>query len=223
MFKFNFQEVYWCSKLSTERTNMLKKFIPGEIVCDMFAGVGPLSIRAAKMGCRVIANDLNPACYKYLIQNAQINKVSNRIHAYNLDAREFMRDLLKTPRAALQVPDLLTSPPFEVLPACFSKAYMNLPMDALEFLDVFIGNFDPEIWTLETLPTIFVYTFAPDEGYHELIMKRLHSVLGDFEDSIITIRHVRSVSPHKEMYCVEFQLPGHIAFCDFISKKLRSE
>lgn len=200
---------------------MLKMFQPGDILCDMFAGVGPLSVRAAKMGCRVIANDLNPACYKALLQNALSNKVANKINAYNLDAREFMRNFLKTPRDKLETQDLLNSPPFEILPARFHKAYMNLPMDALEFLDVFVGNFNPEIWNEENLPMIYVYSFAPDEGYTEIILERLHSVLGDFEDSIIHIRHVRSVSPHKEMYCVEFRMPAHIAFTDHITKKLK--
>lgn len=28
-----------------------------------------MSIRAAKLGCNVIANDLNPECFKYLKKN----------------------------------------------------------------------------------------------------------------------------------------------------------
>jgi len=54
---------------------MLKKFKKGETLCDMFCGVGPLAIRAAKMGVKVLANDLNPDCYKYLLQNINKNKV----------------------------------------------------------------------------------------------------------------------------------------------------
>jgi tRNA (guanine37-N1)-methyltransferase len=39
----------------------------GEVLCDMFCGIGPLAVKAAvKKKIKVIANDLNPACYEYL-------------------------------------------------------------------------------------------------------------------------------------------------------------
>ncbi len=49
--------------------------LPNEILADIFCGVGPLAVRAAKKGLRVIANDLNPFCYEYLNVNCQLNKV----------------------------------------------------------------------------------------------------------------------------------------------------
>lgn len=67
---------------------------PGEILVDMFSGIGPLAVRAAKKGLRVIANDLNPKCYEYLLHNSKLNKVDSLLTAYNLDAREFMNNIL---------------------------------------------------------------------------------------------------------------------------------
>lgn len=65
-FTFDFQTVYWCTRLITERNKILSSLNKGDILIDMFCGVGPLSLRAAKAGVFVLANDLNPECYKYL-------------------------------------------------------------------------------------------------------------------------------------------------------------
>ena len=42
---------------------------------DMFGGIGPFAIPAAKKGCTVYSNDLNPSSFYYLTQNIQLNKV----------------------------------------------------------------------------------------------------------------------------------------------------
>lgn len=41
----------------------------------MFAGVGPFAVPAAKKGCAVLANDLNPNSEKYLAINVKNNQV----------------------------------------------------------------------------------------------------------------------------------------------------
>lgn len=62
----------------------------------MFCGIGPLSIRAAKQGLTVFANDLNPECIHYLKLNAKINKVEKNVHCFNMDARDFVRYLISS-------------------------------------------------------------------------------------------------------------------------------
>jgi tRNA (guanine37-N1)-methyltransferase len=67
-FKVDISRVYWCSKLGSERNRMIDKILKeGEVLCDMFCGIGPLALKAAvKKKIKVIANDLNPACFEYL-------------------------------------------------------------------------------------------------------------------------------------------------------------
>lgn len=46
---------------------------------DVFAGVGPLAIPAAKKVKHVYANDLNPNAVEYLERNSVLNRLERRI------------------------------------------------------------------------------------------------------------------------------------------------
>ena len=70
---------------------IIGKFNPGDVVGDVFGGVGPFAIPASKKNVIVLANDLNPESYKYLQENIKINKVEPFIKPFNLDGREFIR------------------------------------------------------------------------------------------------------------------------------------
>jgi tRNA (guanine37-N1)-methyltransferase len=75
-FKFDFSKVYWNSRLQGEHHRLISMFKPNELICDVFAGVGPFAVPAARNGkCMVFANDLNPVSYKYLNENIVTNKV----------------------------------------------------------------------------------------------------------------------------------------------------
>jgi tRNA G37 N-methylase Trm5 len=91
-FIFDFSRVYWNSRLSTEHTRMVAMWSKGDNICDMFCGVGPFAVPAAKKGCNVYANDLNPTSYEYLLKNIAKNKISAKnIHPNNGDARAYIR------------------------------------------------------------------------------------------------------------------------------------
>nr|XP_011470366.1 PREDICTED: tRNA (guanine(37)-N1)-methyltransferase 2 [Fragaria vesca subsp. vesca]XP_011470679.1 PREDICTED: tRNA (guanine(37)-N1)-methyltransferase 2 [Fragaria vesca subsp. vesca] len=96
-FKLDYSLVYWNSRLEHEHIRLVSQFRAGEVICDMFAGIGPFAIPAAQKGCIVYANDLNPDSIRYLKINAEINKVGDHVHAYNLDAREFVSQLMAVP------------------------------------------------------------------------------------------------------------------------------
>src|SRR6056297_1989826 len=59
-----------------------------ERVFDMFAGIGYFTLPMARAGAKVTAAEINPAAYRYLIENAVLNDVQNRVEAYRADCRE---------------------------------------------------------------------------------------------------------------------------------------
>lgn len=50
---------------------------------DVFCGVGPIAISAAKIVKRVYANDLNPCAIEYLERNCVLNKLERKIAVGN--------------------------------------------------------------------------------------------------------------------------------------------
>ena len=74
-FTFDFRKVYWNSRLHHEHERLVQMFKPEDVIADVFGGVGPFAIPAAKQRCAVLANDLNPESYKYLQVNIKQNKV----------------------------------------------------------------------------------------------------------------------------------------------------
>lgn len=115
-FFIDYEKVYWNSKLQDERNRLLKQFKKNDIICDPFCGVGPVVIRAAKLGCKVYCNDLNPVAIDCLKKNIRLNKVCERkIEAYNMDAKDF----------------LLLLADKEI---CIDHFFFNLPELSLEFV-----------------------------------------------------------------------------------------
>ncbi|XP_012844719.1 PREDICTED: tRNA (guanine(37)-N1)-methyltransferase 1-like, partial [Erythranthe guttata] len=78
-FQVDLASVYWNSRLATERQRLLSCFTYSDIVCDVFAGVGPLAIYAAKKVKHVYANDLNPCAVEYLERNSALHKLDRKI------------------------------------------------------------------------------------------------------------------------------------------------
>ncbi|KAH8369616.1 hypothetical protein KR093_000324 [Drosophila rubida] len=202
-FEFDFSKVYWNPRLSTEHERIVKILQPGDVLYDVFAGVGPFSVPAAKKRCHVLANDLNPVSFQWLQHNAKRNKCLPNIQMYNTDGREFIvkelrEDLLQRWRATAD------------------KAYsihitMNLPAMAVEFLDAFRA-----LYTTEELaelpehliyPQVHVYAFAKGEDTKTLVRQLVESNLGVVLDNELQgISFVRNVAPNKDMYRVSFEL-----------------
>lgn len=71
-----------------ERARMGEVVREGECVLDMFAGIGYFTLPMARAGARVTAVERNPVAFRYLLENAVLNRVENRIEAYRDDCRQ---------------------------------------------------------------------------------------------------------------------------------------
>ncbi|KZO96368.1 hypothetical protein CALVIDRAFT_563863 [Calocera viscosa TUFC12733] len=107
-FSFDYREVYFNTRLDNEHARIVEKFQPNEVICDVMGGVGPFSIPAAKKGCAVLLNDLNPNAIKWARFNITKNKVEDLIRLYEIDGVDFIRksvvDLFKEPFPAWEPP-----------------------------------------------------------------------------------------------------------------------
>ena len=206
-FCFDFSKVYWNSRLQSEHKRLVDIFQKDEVICDMFAGVGPFAVPAAKKGCIVYANDLNPESYSALVKNCKLNHVEGNVHCSNLDARQFVRELFTKDKKPQ-----------------FHHIIMNLPATAVEFLDTFKGVYSrvkPEISYDNTgeegsgvlkLPTVHCYCFSKAEDPVLEAMEQVSMRLGVEKLGHCEVYSVRNVAPKKMMMCVSFTLPREVAF-----------
>ena len=71
-----------------ERVRMGEVVAPGERVLDMFAGIGYFALPMARAGAEVTAVERNPAAFRYLIENAMLNGVDERLRPFRADCRD---------------------------------------------------------------------------------------------------------------------------------------
>ncbi|MDF9747683.1 class I SAM-dependent methyltransferase [Natrinema salsiterrestre] len=76
-----------------ERARMGELDVDGERVFDMFAGIGYFTLPMARAGARVTATEINPTAFRYLLENAVLNDVDDRVDAYMTDCRDLAGDL----------------------------------------------------------------------------------------------------------------------------------
>lgn len=108
------KKVYFSPRLATERKRVADSVKNGEIIVDMFAGVGPFPILIAKNhDVKIYAIDINPEAYRYMQKNIELNKVQDKVIPILGDVREVLSD--KNIKA--------------------DRIIMNLPGTAFEFLD----------------------------------------------------------------------------------------
>jgi len=156
--------VYFSPRLATERHRLAELAQSNETVADMFAGAGPFTVLLARKVKKAIAFELNPAAFRYLKKNIELNKLHN-VEACLGDAKD-------------------VAPKF---PGAAERVIMNLPHSAFNFLGEaltilsssggFIHYYDvkPENEFPQTIETVKKFVQNRDRTVETINLKKVRS------------------------------------------------
>lgn len=118
-------KAYFSPRLSQEHHRVAALVKAGEVVADLFAGVGPFAVPIGKLcpEAKVYAADINPDAVELLKINIRVNRVENRVYPLLGDARELAKNKL------CGVAD---------------RVIMNLPETAIDFVDAACQTLKPK-------------------------------------------------------------------------------
>ena len=107
-FIVDVENAFFSPRLSTERERIANLIQNGEVVNNMFGGVGMFSILAAKKkNCTVYSLDINPTASELCERNIRLNKLKGTVISINGDASETIRKQLndKSDRTLMLLPE----------------------------------------------------------------------------------------------------------------------
>ena len=95
-FVVDVKKAFFSPRLSTERDRISSLVKDGEIVINMFGGVGMFSIIAAKKKkCTVYNIDINPDAVKLCQKNIKLNKLAGAVVSLQGDAAQIIKEQLE--------------------------------------------------------------------------------------------------------------------------------
>jgi tRNA (guanine37-N1)-methyltransferase len=176
-FALDIAEVYFSPRLATERHRVVEQVESGERFFDMFAGVGPFVIPAAKRGAEAVGVDLNGVAVEYLRENAERNDVADRVTAIAGDVRDV-----------------------EGYDDWADRLVMNLPHSADEFLDTAVTLAGEDC-------TLHYYDIQHEDDPFGPGERAIREAAGpEYEVEVLERREVRSYAPHELNVCLDVRL-----------------
>ncbi len=110
VFKIDITKAYISPRLNYEHMRVAKLVRPGEVVTNMFAGVGLFSIIIAKYSNPrlVYSIDINPDAYNYMVENIKLNNVEDKVIPFLGDAAKIIEEKLvnTSDRVLMPLPEL---------------------------------------------------------------------------------------------------------------------
>lgn len=182
LFYVDITKAFFDPRLSWEHNRVANLVHKGEIVIDMFSGVGPFSIQIArKVDCKIYAIDLNPDAYRYLIKNIELNRVGSRVIPIHGDSRLVIQERL------LNIAD---------------RIIMNHPSQSHEFIPF-------ACMALKSDGIIHFYTFQTEPDPIQKAIKLFNeniSKSGCNVKKIIYSRKVKSTAPHEYLVVIDAEV-----------------
>ncbi len=170
--------VYFSPRLATERHRLVELAQPDETVADMFAGAGPFTVLLAKKVKKAIAFELNPAAFRYLKRNIELNKLHN-VKACLGDAKDL------APRFA----------------GAADRVIMNLPHSAFNFLGEALTMLS------SGSGFVHYYDVKPENEFPETI-ERVNEFVKNHYRAVETIhlKKVRSYAPRQYHIAIDLKI-----------------
>jgi len=95
-FLVDVEKAFFSPRLSTERERIANLTHDGEIIINMFGGIGMFSILAAKISKCIVYNiDINPNASLLCEKNIELNKLKGKIISLNGDSVKIIQDKLQ--------------------------------------------------------------------------------------------------------------------------------
>jgi len=107
-FIVDVRKAFFSPRLSSERIRISELVNDGEVIVNMFGGIGMFSIIAAKKKkCTVYNIDINPDAAKFCQKNIAINKLAGNVISIHGDASDVIRNELegKSDRTLMLLPE----------------------------------------------------------------------------------------------------------------------
>jgi len=170
--------MYFSPRLATERHRVAEQVASGERCFDMFAGVGPFVIPAAKRGATAVGVDLNERAVEYLRENAERNGVADRVTALAGDVRDVAAD-------------------YE---GWADRIVMNLPHSADDFLETAVSLASDDC-------VVHYYDIQhEDDPYGPGEAAIRDAAAPEYAVTVETRHTVRSYAPHELNVCLDVRL-----------------
>ncbi|MCD6371267.1 MAG: class I SAM-dependent methyltransferase family protein [Candidatus Aenigmarchaeota archaeon] len=95
LFKIDVSKLMFSKGNTYERQRLIKLVKDGEVIVDMFAGIGYFTIPIAKFANpkKIYSIEINPLAFNYLKENIRINKISHKVIAFYGDCRKISERL----------------------------------------------------------------------------------------------------------------------------------
>jgi tRNA (guanine37-N1)-methyltransferase len=174
-FKVDVARCYISPRLLFEHKRVPALVAPGEVVVNMFSGVGCFSILIAKTpNTKVYSIDINPTAYECMQENVRLNNVSDGVVSLLGDSKEIVSSQLRgvADRVLMPLPEL-------------ALKYLPYALMALKPSGGFIHYFDLQHATQDEDPV---------EKTRQKVVKCLDALNVTY--SIDFSRVIRSTGPH---------------------------